>query len=52
MITNAKILCSHDDLVDSLAQLTLVDVANLEPEKQTDNVSEFGSTQFNNPYVF
>ena len=47
LITNDSILCKHDDLIDSIAQLTLIEVIST-TTNQTNNVEY----TINNPYVF
>jgi hypothetical protein len=49
MITNEKILAKHDDLVDALAQLTLVRLLTQTPV--AESVS-YVDSQTNNPYLF
>lgn len=51
MITNDKIFAKHDDVVDALAQLTLVELIS----GSTPVISELGtnySSAFKSPYVF
>jgi len=50
LITNDSILCKHDDLIDSISQLTLVDLISVEPI-DLDNEIDYDN-QTNNPYIF
>ena len=50
LITNDSILAKHDDLIDAISQLTLIDMISIEP---IDNNSFLDyDTQKVNPYVF
>jgi len=50
LITNDSILCKHDDLLDSIAQLTLIDLISVEPI-DIDNDFDY-DIQNSNPYIF
>ena len=50
MITNDKILARHDDLIDSIAQLTLINVISAAPITSDSNLDIM--EQENNPYIF
>jgi len=49
LITNDDILAKHDDLVDSIAQLTLIDVLNVTPVGYETN-GDFVDDDYTNPY--
>jgi len=48
-ITNNSILSKHDDLIDSIAQLTLIDMVNVEPVIEYDD--DFIDIDYKNPYI-
>ena len=50
LITNDKILAKHDDLIDAIAQLTLVNLLTQIPARQDD--SQFFVTKKSNSYIF
>jgi len=50
LITNDSILCKHDDLIDSISQLTLIELISIEPI-DFGNEIEYDK-QDNNPYIF
>jgi len=50
LITNESILAKHDDLVDSISQLTLIDISYNEPIDYDSDLSFYQN--YNNPYVF
>jgi len=50
LITNDSILSKHDDLIDSISQLTLIDTISIEP-LDYDNENSY-DVQYENPYVF
>jgi phage terminase large subunit-like protein len=50
MITNDKILARHDDLIDSIAQLTLIDIIAATPINYDENLDTIESEV--NPYIF
>ena len=49
-ITNDAILCKHDDLLDSVAQLTLIDTISVTPIR-TGEEESFNSNEYVNPYA-
>ena len=49
LITNDSILAKHDDLLDSIAQLTLIDIQYLESLDYLDDNSYYN---YENPYIF
>jgi predicted phage terminase large subunit-like protein len=50
MVTNDKILATHDDLLDSIAQLTLIEVIAATPISNGDSLDIMENEQ--NPYIF
>jgi phage terminase large subunit-like protein len=50
MITNDKILARHDDLIDSIAQLTLINVIASSPITSDSNLDIMEAEI--NPYIF
>lgn len=51
MITNDKIFARHDDVVDALAQLTLIDLITGTPVSSDNSLAMFNSN-IKNPYIF
>ena len=52
LVTNDSILAKHDDLLDSLTQLTLIDMIYAEPISYEYDNSLVDNEQFVNPYLF
>jgi len=52
MISNDSILCSHDDVLDSVAQLTLIDMVSVGSVEYEDNEFMGGDNGLINPYIF
>ena len=50
LITNDKILAKHDDLIDSIAQLTLIEMISINPVDTGSNLTY--NEDIKNPYVF
>jgi predicted phage terminase large subunit-like protein len=51
MITNEKILARHDDLIDAVSQLTLVNLLSATPINNTD-IDALTTSSYSNSYIF
>lgn len=51
LITNDKILVKHDDLIDSIAQLTMIDMISVKPI-ESNNDLYYNNDSIKNPYIF
>jgi phage terminase large subunit-like protein len=51
MITNEKILARHDDLIDAVSQLTLVNLMSTTPINSVD-IDALTTKSYSNSYIF
>ena len=51
LITNDKILSKHDDLIDSVAQLTLIDMISVSPIATGSDLG-YNNSEYKNSYAF
>ena len=51
LITNDKILAKHDDLIDSIAQLTLIDMISVHPVASGSELG-YNNNEYTNSYTF